>query len=226
MSHESKTKNGPLVFYWHGAKSNPIEAPLGLGKAIREITELGGIVVAPYSDSDSGRFPWFLTGGPDRDKRMDDLILADEILACAIEEVGVDLKHIHSLGMSAGALHTAQMSYRRSDYLASVAMYSGGFIQDGVTMQDPKNSISSMIFHGGKEDVVVVEFQKTSERYLETLRKDGNFGFICNHERGHRIPRDATDQVWQFFQDHPYNVSPKPYEKGLPNGFPGYCKLP
>lgn len=214
------------MFYWHSGGREPIEATMALGHAIREITELGGIVVAPLPDPDSGGQPWFLTGGPDGNKRMDDLILADEILACAIQEVGVDLKHIHALGMSEGGLHTSQMSYRRSNYLASVAIYSGGFIQDGLTMQEPKNQMAAMIFHGGKEDVEALKFQESSERYLGTIRKDGNFGFICNHDRGHRIPRDATSQVWKFFQDHPFNLRPKPYQGALPKDFPEYCKLP
>lgn len=224
ISHESKGKNGPLVFYWHGAKSSSAEARIGLGTVIREVNELGGIVVAPFADKDAGRFPWFLTGGPNKDQRMDDIILADEILACAIEQVGVDTKHIHALGMSAGALQTAQMSYLRSNYLASVVTYSGGFIKDGLNMLEPNNQMAAMIFHGGPKDTVVVNFQESSERYLKHLRKDGNFAIMCDHGEGHRIPRDAIESVGRFFQDHPFNQRPKPYDK-LPQGFPGYCKL-
>lgn len=225
ISDQAKNLDGPLIYYWHGTGSSPMEAQTGLGAVILEVNKLGGIVVAPIHDPEAGTFPWFLTGDP-TGKRLDDLILADEILACAIEKVGVDLKHIHSLGLSAGALQTSQMSYRRSDYIASVAAYSGGFILDGVPLQNPNNKISAMIMHGGKDDIVVVKFKETSERYLDSLNKNGHFGFICDHGNGHRIPRDAVPSVWKFFQDHPYNIKPKPYAGALPSSFPGYCKLP
>ena len=48
--------------------------------------------------------------------------------ACAMQEVGFDPRKIHSAGYSAGAMHTAYASFRRSSYLASVASYSGGII--------------------------------------------------------------------------------------------------
>lgn len=226
MSGESKNLDGPLVFYWHGARSLPLEASRGMGTMIREVTRRGGIVVAPSHDPDAGRYPWFLTGGPKGSERMDDLVLADEILACAIKKIGVDTRHIHALGMSAGGLQTAQMSYRRSNYIASVATYSGGLISESIKMQNPDNKLAAMVFHGGAKDEAVLKFKETSERYLQVLRKDGNFGVMCAHKRGHRIPHEARDSVWQFFKDHPYNVNPKPYLSGLPSDFPDYCKGP
>lgn len=225
LSHESKAKKGPLVFYWHGETTASSEARMALGTTIRDITELGGIVVAPFSDPEAGDASWFLAKDSNKDKRMDDLLLTDEILACAIKNVGVDLRHIHAIGMSAGGLHTAQMSYLRSNYIASVASYSGGLIKDDLTMQEPNNQSSAMILHGGNSDVAQAKFKESSERYLQKLRRDGHFGFICDHGQGHQIARDASSHVWTFLQDHPFNVRPKPYQAALPKDFLEYCKL-
>lgn len=220
----AKGKKGPLFFYWHGTAQSPDEAMTGLGSYIAKITAMGGVVAAPFHDPESGTFPWFLVEGVDA-KRMDDLILADEILACAQEQVGIDTRRIHTLGLSAGALQSTQMSYRRSNYIASSVMYSGGLIVDAPKSKEPRNRFSSMIFHGGPDDIVVVKFKETSERFLKDMVQKKHFAFICDHQSGHIIPRTQIDNVWKFFSDHPFAAT-SPYKEGFPAGFPDYCKLP
>lgn len=223
IADAAKTLDGPLLFYWHGTGSSPVtEPPYGIGKAnIDAITAQGGVVVAPFHDPAAGTFPWFLTTGSGAE---DDLRVADEVVACAIEKVGIDVRRIHSMGMSAGGLQTAQMSYRRSGYLASVVTYSGGLI--GMPpAQDPSNKFAAMIFHGGQDDHVVIDFQPISEAYRDDLRGSGHFAFICDHGMGHSIPADAVDSVHQFFEAHPFGTEPSPYAAELPSGFPSYCAL-
>lgn len=223
ISDAAKTKDGPLVFYWHGTGSSPVlEPPYGLGaEEIAQIEAEGGIVAAPYHDPAAGSYPWFLTGGNGKE---DDLRVADEVLACAIEKVGVDMRRIHSIGMSAGGLNTVQMSWRRSGYLASVVVYSGGELTNPEP-QDPTNLFPAMIFHGGPTDHVVIDFQPISEKYRDRLRDLGHFAFICDHGQGHSIPHDAVGSVHQFFVDHPFGTAPDPYTGALPAGFPTYCTL-
>jgi predicted esterase len=214
--------DGPLIFYWHGTGSSPDEPRYGLGPAMDPILDAGGIIAAPFHDPDAGNWPWFLTVGSGRE---DDLILADEILACAIESVGVDLRRIHSVGMSAGGLQTAQMSYRRSGYVASVVSYSGGRIGDP-PQQEMDNKFAAMILHGGPEDTAfIVSFQEVSVGYRDDLRGKGHFAFLCNHNLGHTIPIDARHAVGQFLADHPFGTLPSPYEPALPETFPNYCAL-
>jgi poly(3-hydroxybutyrate) depolymerase len=218
------TRDGPLVFYWHGTGSSPSEAAYGLGQAvIDEITAAGGIVAAPYSDPAAGTFPWFLTTSR---SRMDDLQVADEVLACARQSVGVDVRRIHAVGMSAGGLQTTQMSYRRSGYLASVVTYSGGLLSayGAPARQDPSNRFAALIFDGGAEDVVVISFQQASEAYWGELAGHQHFAAICDHGRGHAIPTDARTSVRDFFAAHPYGAT-SPYSGGLPATFPSYCAL-
>lgn len=221
MSDAADELDGPVVFYWHGTGSNPNEATFGLGQGfIDAVVDAGGIVVAPSSDPQAGTFPWYLVLG----EQEDDLILADEVLGCALESVGVDITRIHSAGMSAGGLQTSQMSYRRSNYLASVVTYSGGFLGSPPPDADPENPLAAMSFHGGPEDIVVVSFQDATERYVDALLGAGRFGFICDHGNGHTIPPEQNS-VASFISAHPYGASPSIYEDGLPEGFPDYCFL-
>ncbi len=223
LSDAAATMDGPLVFYWHGTGSSPEEALYGLGASyVAQVVAQGGIIVAPAHDPAAGDFPWWLVLG----SREDDLLLADEVLACAIEQLGVDVTHIHTAGMSAGGLQTSQMSIRRSGYIASAAPYSGGLIT-APPDQEPSNPLSAMIFHGGPSDVVLLMFQQTSEMYQAVIEDRGGFAFICDHGMGHSIPQGpAQAGVWQFFRDHPYGTKPSPYKDGLPKGFPAYCALP
>lgn len=223
MSDAAATMDGPLVFYWHGTGSSPDEALYGLGPDyVAQVVAQGGIIVAPAHDPAAGDFPWWLVLG----SREDDLLLADEVLACAIEQLGVDVTHIHTAGMSAGGLQTSQMSIRRSGYIASAVPYSGGLIT-APPDQEPSNPLSAMIFHGGPSDVVLLHFQQTSEMYQAVIEDRGGFAFICDHGMGHSIPQgSAQASVWQFFRDHPYGTKPSPYTDGLPKGFPEYCVLP
>ena len=223
MSDAAATMPGPLVFYWHGTGSQPLEAEYGLGNAlIEQVVAQGGIVVAPTHDPAAGDFPWFLVLG----NQEDDLLVADELLGCALEQTMVDVRRVHTIGMSAGGLQSAQMSFRRSGYIASAVTYSGGLVAGAPPDQDPDNPMSAMIFHGGESDVVLISFQQASESYLGALQAKGGFGFLCNHGMGHSIPQgDAQPSVWTFFYDHPFGTTPSPYVDGLPPGFPSYCTL-
>ncbi|MET0404998.1 MAG: hypothetical protein ABW123_21460 [Cystobacter sp.] len=221
VSDAAKTLDGPLVFYWHGTNSQPTEASTGIGATqINAIKALGGIVAAPEHDPAAGTFPWFYVSSTSRD---DDFRVADEVLGCALQKVGVDTSRIHSMGMSAGGLNTTQMSYRRSGYIASVVTYSGGRMST-IPTQDASNKFAAMIFHGGSSDQVVINFQTASQNYANDLKAKSQFAMLCNHGRGHTIPTDARAAVWQFLQAHPYGTVPSPYAGGLPSTMPSYCQ--
>ncbi len=231
MSSSASTLHGPLVFYWYATTSSTNEVLYGLGQSIVNAIEAkGGIVVAPVEDMPNGQknqYPWYLVTG----NKMDDVLVADEIVACAIAKVGIDVRHIHSLGMSAGGLMTTRLSFLRSGWLASVATYSGG-IASGVSdaQQDASNLYAAMIFHGGPSDQFgSLNFKTASEAFRDTLRAAHHFAFICDHSGnapGHQIPPPpAADSVWRFFQDHPFGTNPSPYAGGFPSGFLSYCSL-
>jgi predicted esterase len=225
ISEAAATMDGPLVFYWHGLGSSPNEAVFGLSQGvIDDIVAQGGVVVAPSSSPASGQFPWFLMSGFGSEEDME---LADEIVACAIQEAGIDASRIHSTGMSAGGLQTTQFSGYRSNYIASIASYSGGSFTS-VTAQDSANKFAAMIVHGGPTDVYggMTNFMDTSTTWFNQLIGAGHFAFMCDHGGGHTIPSGLGDDIWQFFQDHPYGTDPSPYAGGLPSAMPDYCVLP
>ena len=223
VSDAAETLDGPLVFYWHGTGGQPSEATGALAAARDEILAAGGIVVALSHDPAAGTFPWFLTAGGNNET---DLVFADEALACAIQEVGVDTHHIHAIGFSAGALHVSQMAFRRASYLASAVSYSGGLIATRPPTSDaPDARVAVMALHGGVDDRVVVGFQETTMNLINALRREGHFGFICDHGMRHSIPAAARPFAWQFLQAHPYGMFPAAYARGLPSGFYAPCTL-
>jgi len=218
----SATEAGPLVFYWHGAGSSPTqEPPYGLGEAFASIQAAGGVVAALFSDPAAGQFEWYLTTGAGPE---DDLVVADEVVACALEQGLIDVNRIHSIGMSAGGLNTVQMAYRRSGYVASAVPYSGGLLGQP-TIQDATNLLPMVVFHGGPGDQVIINFEDTSNALYDDLRARGAYATICNHGLGHDIPKGQGEQaaIWQFFVDHPFGTQPSPYAAGPPVGFPPYC---
>jgi predicted esterase len=224
VSEAAATMDGPLVFFWHGNGGSPTEATYALGQdTVDAILAEGGIVVAPIHDPGAGTFPWYLTGGAEEH----DLVLADEIVACASETIGIDTHRIHSIGFSAGALHTSQMSFRRASYVASVVTFSGGLLSARRPPTDAADArFAAMIVHGGMDDLVVINFKTASESYLRVIQQSGHFGFICDHGMRHTVPGAARASAWQFLRDHPYGAQPATYANGIPDGFYEPCALP
>lgn len=215
---------GPLVIYWHATGSSPVEAAYSLGDTEAAITGAGGVVAAPYADTTAGTFEWFVVNGSDK---QDDFLLADEIVGCLAQAHLIDTAHIHSMGMSAGALQTTAFSFQRSAYVASVATYSGGIPPQYTPVNEqPANKFAALIFDGGtSDDVFGVDFKAASETYKSTLLAAGHFAALCDHGKGHDIPLDAAPSVAAFFAANGFGVSPSPYAAGLPATFPSYCAL-
>ncbi len=224
MSSAAATMHGPLILYWYATGSSTAEVQYSLNTTLTAVEAAGGIVVAPQADPSAGQFEWFLVNGS---TKQDDFLVADEIVACAAKSTGIDTKHIHTMGMSAGGLQTTAMSFLRSSYLASVVTYSGGTPPGfALTMQDPANKFSALIFEGGTADNVFnTDFQAASKAYQSTLKGAGHFAALCDHGMGHMIPTAAAPSVWAFFQANGFGVYPSPYAGGLPSSFPSYCSL-
>jgi poly(3-hydroxybutyrate) depolymerase len=218
------SQNGALVLYWHATGSSTLEAGYALGSTQAKITSTGGIIASPYSDPAAGQFEWYLVNGS---PKQDDFVLADEIVACLAAANRIDVAHIHSMGMSAGALQTSALSLLRASYIASVATFSGGLTSSvAPASQNPENKFAALIFVGGAADSVFgVDFVAASKRYQELLLMSGHFAAVCNHSMGHTIPLDAAPSVAMFFEANGFGAWPSPYANGLPASFPAYCGL-
>ncbi|MDG2307046.1 MAG: hypothetical protein P8R42_20840 [Candidatus Binatia bacterium] len=211
VSPDAALRNGPLVFAWHSLGSNPngaISHLLGPDNMLQQILDMGGMVAAPFGHGGLTEFGHA------------DFPVTDEIVACAMQQVGIDPFQIHSIGFSAGGLQTTLMGFERSGYIASIVGWSGGFPGND---QDPTNLVPSLLSHGGPGDFVFIPFDELMEDYYDLIVSEGHFAIMCRHGNGHSVPTAIRQRTLPFLLDHPFGTVPSPYEGGLPASFPGYC---
>jgi dienelactone hydrolase len=230
-------KPGPIVYYWYSTGGAPSQATTVLTQAgIDKITAMGGIVAAPNQTTKQG------DNTTDGIWYSGDLPIADEVIACAIQQGYGDPRHIHVLGYSAGAMQTVYMWAARSSYVASVISYSGGDIgaysggqvgKNNAPLEDPSNAPPAVVAHGrdgtgGDIDYLNIDIYQTSLTWEHEIRAAGGFAIDCGDQSSHLDITTRTaiaPQALQFFLDHPYKVSPEPYASGLPSGWPSYCTI-
>lgn len=212
---------GPLVFWFHGTGSSPDGSANAITNAARdEIVAMGGMVVMPWNDPDTGQFPWFLVD----EQREDDLHLMDEIVGCAAAGPGINARRIHAAGFSAGGMHVSQAAFRRASYLASTVSLSGGLVGGNAPTDAPDQFIAAMIVHGGADDDVGgFNFMEASGRLRDAVDARGGFSLECDHGGGHSYSV-VREHIWPFMQAHPFGADPSPFEAGLPDWVPAFCE--
>jgi predicted esterase len=224
----------PIVFYWHGTGSTASEVTTFMQPQLTEIVQEGGLV-ASFSTStsqgqDTGDAVWY-TG---------DFAMADQILACAVQQLNINTRMIYTAGCSAGGLQAGAMMFSRSAYLAAAMPNSGGETFANAYMQENAHVPSVMTAHGGSADMVVISFATASATLdmdiasrASSSKPPGGYAIDCNHGGGHCgiFFAPAVDYAayisaqWQFCKDHPYGVATDPYASGLPASFPSYCTV-
>ena len=212
---------GPVVIYWYYTGGNAASILGEFPQAqIDAVVQAGGVVASigqsKGTGTNTGDFVWY----------TDDFLTADEIVACAIQELHIDTRRIFTTGGSAGALQAAWMAYARSGYVAAAAPISGGVVVPQ-QYQDPTNIPAAMAIHGAAgSDVVVIDFAQASQTWENDVKAHGGFAMDCNTGGGHISgPPQICPAIWQFFQDHPFGVKPQPYPP-IPAVFPSYCTIP
>ena len=211
VSANAAEQDGPLVFVWHGLGSNPngaIQHLLGPGNQLQQILDMGGMVAAPYGHGGLTEFT------------AADFETTDEVVACALDQIGIDPTRIHSVGFSAGGLITTLMSMERSNYVASVVGFAGGFTGFD---QNPENRVPALLAHGGPGDIVFIQFDILTSAFYETIVAEGHFAILCDHGQGHSVPWALRSESLPFMLNHPFGTEPSPYAGGLPGAFPAYC---
>lgn len=217
---------GPLLFYWHATGMTYTEVQSGFSAVISEVKSNGGVVASftttTSTGTNTGNGVWY-TG---------DIDVADEVLACAIQQGLVDTSRIHVSGYSAGGLQCAAMSYLRSGYVASVLCMSGGFVSgmSNYAPQDPKRVPPAIAAHGAAgSDVFILDFATCSGTYCSSVVSKGGLAINCNDGGDHitsMTTRAATmgPVGWKFFAENPYGAD-NHYPSGLPSYFPSYCTI-
>jgi hypothetical protein len=212
-------KKGAVFFYWHATGGSSTEVTM-LGPVVDEITSEGGIV-ASFSTTtgmgmQTGDNVWF-TG---------DFAMADEILACAVEQLNIDMRRIYAGGCSAGGLQAGAMLYERSSYVAAVMPNFGGELFP-FTLEDSSHVPAIVTTHGAPSNGGgIIDFTGASLVEDKDVASKGGFAVDCNH--GGTVcnaPAAAIAGQWQFCKDHPFGVSPEPYASGLPSSLPPYCAI-
>ncbi len=223
IAPDAKTKpapGGPLILYWHAFGSNSSEVLEGLGQAaIDDVVARGGVVASFVSKFCAS------CGLPDDAAwYVEDDVVSDHVVACALEQARIDTRHIHTLGLSAGGLRSVHLALARNDFIASIVSYSGGYIDtEPLPAMGPANKVAAIIAWGGPRDVIGIDFAAAARRWYETFEPRGHYVMMCNHGNGHTMPLDLAANVYQFFLEHPYRVQPEPYANGVPSQYPDYC---
>jgi len=221
---------GPLLFYWHATAMTYAEVSTGFGDFMDEVESSGGVVASFTSTtrdgSNTGNAVWY-TG---------DFAIADEVLACALEQGLVDPRRVHVSGYSAGGLQCGVMARARSGYVASVLCMSGGLVQalsftlDGFALQEPSYSPSAIAAHGAAGlDVIGVDFSTCSAYFCGLVAADGGVAIDCDDGGDHLASMASRARTMgavatRFFDENRWG-SPADYAGGLPSYFPDYCAL-
>ena len=74
-------------------------------------------------------------------------------------------------------------------------------------------------------DVVIVDFAQRSAIADAAFKMQGSFVIDCDTGGGHCGGGGLAGAAWEFFQAHPFGVSPEPWAM-LPASFPpAQCKI-
>jgi predicted esterase len=196
--------SGPLSLHWHGTYENPVDLlawDWAAGQIRNMVVANDGLMILPWADPDAvyranNPFPWFAVCGQEQPSlcdRQDDFLLANEIVACAVEQELVDPARLTTSGMSAGGIMTSYL-LDRVGYFAGAVVWSGG-LPFGATAT-PEGDTAVMVLHGGhdgtNDDIYCGDgttscyyFTEPSVALAEDVVGAGNYAFLCDHQSGH-----------------------------------------
>jgi predicted esterase len=228
----------PVVFlyHWLGGDAPGMASKLEVQTAVDARRFIG---VVPTAKSDAPlRWPFEVTQSQ---ARVDEeASFFDDMLACVAAALPVNKECVSSVGVSAGALWTAQLATLRSQRLASIVSLSGGvggIVRDWSTTP---HRLPALVLWGGPTDMYpsqqfpIMNFETASKKLVGALTTDGHYLVECTHNCGHNVPPFDPpppgglqfDPVWRFTLDHPYwlGASQSPYTgKPLPAAYPSWC---
>jgi len=236
------SKPYPLVFAWHWLNASSASFVRD-GELETAVEEMKFIAILPDDLKDSSgskvyKFDWPFAEVWGQSKELQ---FFDDLLGCIDEQYSIDHKHVHAVGVSAGALWVTYLSTTtRANYFASIESLSGGLGEEPFVFKmeykPQPNKFPALVLWGGASDWMLLNFDQASRNYRDALIADGHFVETCTHDKGHAMPpiAEPTDgstkfkMLWQFFLDHPYGTPPgsSPYfASGLPASTPPWCKI-
>lgn len=213
------SKPGPVYLYFHGTGTSPGEINQGIPGATSSVKSEGGIAASWDTSNNMGTNTgtiWY-TG---------DMDAADQLIACGIEKGIVDTARIHVSGYSAGGLETGAFVVGRSNYVASVIVYSGGKPFGVRGAVGAGGVVPSMVgAHGAPgSDSLGLDFGSATPALAKEIANAGGFAIDCNDGGSHiQISRlGLGGKARDFFKAHPWGVKPW---KAVPSGWPSNCMV-
>jgi predicted esterase len=210
---------GPLklMFFLHGLM-DPGSTPDPTGEMVRGLglqrvaNENNALIVLPQSGIMEllgfRFFLWDLVVETDGD-----LVLFDDLRACAAEQHELDLPATSAFGFSGGALFTTVLIRERGDAFAAAVEASGGadisvpiWTTPGAAYGSPPAPLPTLLMSGGEADVwpdpslTLVDFTAATDTLEAGLVTDGHTVVRCRHSSGHTIPQRGYQLAleWAF----------------------------
>jgi predicted esterase len=194
-----------------------------------------GVVPATKGDT---FFKWPFEEVQSQSRVDEETTFFDDMLACVGAALPVEKECVSSIGVSAGALWTAQLAIARSERIASIVSLSGGVGEGVRPWKTTPHRLPAFVLWGGGDDVYpeklpILNFEKATKNLEGALAQDGHFVLECTHACGHQVPPFDEppagglrfDPVWRFVLDHPYWLQggASPWAVSAPATVPKWC---
>ncbi len=229
---DEPTEDMPLVFFFHGLLdpgSMPVPTEY-MADAInlQAVANQAGVAfILPQSGiMERMGFRFFMWAvdeyeGPD-------VVLFDDLRACAADQLSVDLRQVHAMGVSGGALFTTVILRDRGNTLASMIELSGGSDIEMPTFDAPLSvyetataAVPALLISGGATDawpgggLELVNFTAATDTLEGHLVEDGHFVVRCEHDLGHTVPMTAIAASWDWVETHQFGEPSPLIETGI-----------
>jgi len=212
-------ENPAVLFAWHGLVgevNRPVESFFQGASMFADLADTVVIIPEAQPLNLLGQ-EVLLWGFIEQEGAESDLVLYDDLRACAAKELGADMARVASWGHSGGGLWTSHLVMHRGDTLAAAVSSSGGtdleipLLGDRHPYVTPESPVPTLIISGGPTDVwpdaslPVIEFDVSSQNFVDGLTADGHVVMHCLHDEGHfSWPNWAWTVSIKWLGDHVY----------------------
>ncbi|MEC9388726.1 MAG: hypothetical protein VX944_01505 [Myxococcota bacterium] len=224
----------PLVYFFHGLldpRSIPIPTSyMANGLRLQALADELGVVFALPQAGTMTRMGFQFYLWDLEDSASADIQLYDDLRACAHQELGVDLRRVHAIGNSGGALFTTVLVGSRADTLASIVELSGGSDIDMLTFDEPLSAyrtpavaVPSLLVTGGATDqwpgggMTLIDFDSSTKGLAGQLSEDGHYVVLCEHQLGHTVPPNGMTAAEVWVSSHAFGEPSPLAAEGIQN---------
>ena len=243
----------PVLFMWHwigGSASSflekgDVQAAANLQRFIAVIPfSIGANVIGTSFDT---KWPFDISQSNDRMQK--EFRFFDDMLSCVHAQYAIERTCVSSIGVSAGALFTAQARASAQPVPGVVRVAVGRRERDVDPAVEPggapaarRGAVGRRWPAGAGRREGHPRVRRDRDGLLGRLevararaRRDGHFFIECKHNCGHVEPPLTTPAgesryagMWEFAMDHPYWLAAgdSPYKaEGLPPTLPSWCAI-